>query len=184
MNTLNDYFDELSKLPLNTQCTGKTNIAIPLVLGIEELMELIVTSGKVFVIGNGGSASIASHCSSHYPRNGGLRIIPLNDISAMTATSNDFGYENSYAMQLDTHADEGDLLIAISSSGNSDNILNAAKKAQDKKCKVVTFSGKSHVNKLRKLGDLNFWVPSNSYGHIELTHMALLHAAFDLMEIE
>lgn len=182
MNPLNEYFDELSKLPLNTQCTGKIGLSIPLELGVDDLIEMIATSNKILIIGNGGSASIASHCASHFPRNGGLRIIPLNDISAMTATANDFGYENSYAAQVDVYADEGDLLIAVSSSGNSENILNAVNKARDLKCNVVTFSGKSHVNKLRKLGNLNFWVPSSSYGHIELTHMALLHAAFDLME--
>lgn len=183
MELFKEYFEELSKLPLNTQCTADANISIPILLGINELMKMIATSPKIIVIGNGGSASIASHCASHYPRNGGLRIMALNDIAAMTATANDFGYENSYAMQIEAHADERDLLIAISSSGNSENILNAVKKAKELKCKVITFSGKSHSNKLRKTGDLNFWVPSENYGHVELTHMALLHAAFDFMEV-
>lgn len=113
-----------------------------------------------------------------------MSIDPLNDISALTATANDFGYENSYARQLMVKAWPTDLLIAVSSSGNSANIKNAAIVAKEMGCRVVTLSGFSADNPLRILGDVNLYVPSSHYGHIELTHMALLHAAFDLMEVE
>lgn len=176
------YFDRLALMPKMTECTGRSGMKIPFGLSIDELKKSITHAKRIYVIGNGGSASIASHCASHYPRGKGLRINALNDASALTATANDFGYEYSYSKQIDVHAEESDLVIAISSSGKSRNIVNAALKATERKCDVVTLSGFSKDNALRFSGDLNFWVPSTSYGLIELTHMALLHAAFDMME--
>lgn len=176
------YFDRLALMPRMTECTSRGGVKIPFGLAMNELKKSIIRVKRIYIIGNGGSASIASHCASHYPREKGLRINPLNDISALTATANDFGYEYSYSKQIDVHAEESDLVVAISSSGKSNNIINAALTATNKKCDVITLSGFNPDNPLRSSGDLNFWVPSKSYGLIELTHMALLHAAFDTME--
>jgi D-sedoheptulose 7-phosphate isomerase len=182
MSSFDDYFNAVGTLPRLTECTHAIGLKIPLVLGIEHLTKSLKPDRRVFIIGNGASASIPSHCASHYKMGKGTKIMPLNDVSAMTMTANDFGYENVYAMQIEVHADEGDLLIAVSSSGKSPNIIKAAEVAKDKGCEIITFTGFESKNPLRKLGSLNFWVPSYSYGHVELTHMALLHAAFDLME--
>lgn len=184
MTPFDRYLENLAELPSKTICTTKLSARHPINLevGIDRLIKSIKAAKKTIVVGNGGSASIASHCASHYPRCGGLRIMPLNDISAITATANDYGYEDSYSIQLSVHADAGDLLIAISSSGNSDNIYNAIKMAQAYKCRIITFTGFRDDNRIRQMGNLNFYVPSNEYGPIELTHMALLHSAFDLME--
>ena len=81
-------------------------------------------------------------------------------------------------------ADQGDILIAISSSGNSENIINAVNSAYAKKCNVITLSGFSHKNKLRNLGYLNFYVPSESYGHVEIIHLSVLHSIIDIITMK
>ena len=111
---------------------------------------------KIIFIGNGGSAGIASHLAIDFSKNGGLRALAFNDPSALTCLGNDLGYENVFAKQLEFHARPGDLLIAISSSGTSPNILGAVKAARARDCKVVTFSGFTEDNDLRRTGDSIF----------------------------
>ncbi|MDP6781816.1 MAG: SIS domain-containing protein [Alphaproteobacteria bacterium] len=134
---------------------------------------------KIMFIGNGGSAGIASHMAIDYSKNGNLRSQAFNDPSALTCLGNDLGYENVFAKQIDLHARSGDLLVAISSSGNSENILSGVAQARKKSCKVVTLSGFEEDNRLRGLGDVNFYVPSGEYGFVEITHLALCHAVVD-----
>jgi D-sedoheptulose 7-phosphate isomerase len=131
-------------------------------------------------VGNGGSAGIASHLAIDFSKNGGLRSLAFNDSSALTCLGNDLGYENVFAKQLEFHARPGDLLIAISSSGRSPNILAAVKTARARNCKVVTFSGFTEENDLRKTGDINFFVRSREYGFVEVSHLALCHAVLDI----
>jgi D-sedoheptulose 7-phosphate isomerase len=135
---------------------------------------------KIIFIGNGGSAGIASHLAIDFSKNGGLRALAFNDPAALTCLGNDFGYENVFAKQLDFHARAGDLLIAISSSGRSPNILGAVKVARGRECKVVTYSGFTEGNELRLTGDINFYVRSNEYGFVEIAHLALCHAVLDI----
>lgn len=135
---------------------------------------------SIFFIGNGGSAAIASHLANDFSNVGGFRARALNDPAALTSLANDKGYESVFSTQLETQAKAGDLLIAISSSGASENILRAVRTARGLGCDVVTFSGFSHANPLRYQGDLNFYVPASHYGIVEITHLALLHAVLDI----
>jgi len=135
---------------------------------------------KIMFIGNGGSAAISSHMALDYLKNGGMRAMALNDLAALTALGNDFGYDQVFAKQLDLHARPGDLLVAISSSGRSANILNAVDLARTRECGVVTFSGFSEDNPLRRCGDVNFYIRSGQYGFVEIGHLALCHASFDI----
>jgi D-sedoheptulose 7-phosphate isomerase len=137
---------------------------------------------KIIFVGNGGSAGISSHLAIDFSKNGGLRALAFNDPSALTCLGNDLGYENVFAKQLEFHARSGDLLIAISSSGNSPNIINAVKMARDRGCKVVTYSGFSDSNQLRRTGDVNFYVRAQDkeYGFVEVAHLALCHAVLDI----
>jgi len=134
---------------------------------------------KVIFIGNGGSASIASHQAIDYWKNGGIRAFSLNDASALTCISNDFGYASVFQKPLEMFTDRGDMLFAISSSGRSSNIINAVRAARKKGAFCVTLSGFSAKNPLRRLGDINFYVPSSSYGIVEITHLAICHAIVD-----
>ena len=131
---------------------------------------------KVVFIGNGGSAAIASHMAVDWTKNGGIRSIALNDAPTLTCLSNDFGYDQVFAKQLEYYAHPEDVVIIISSSGKSPNITEAGRWCSDNRVRCITFSGMNAQNKLRLRGWLNFWVPAMDYGLVELTHMTLLHS--------
>ncbi len=134
---------------------------------------------KIIFAGNGGSAAIASHMATDYSKNGGLRAWAMNDGSMLTCLGNDYGYEHVFAKQIEFHGRSGDLLVAISSSGQSPNILAAVKAARGLGCTVLTMSGFKHDNALRKTGDMNFYLASTAYGYVEIGHLALCHAIVD-----
>jgi len=134
---------------------------------------------KAIIIGNGGSASIAGHIATDLLKNCRIPALSFSDPSLITCLSNDLGYECVFEKPLEMLAGKGDLLIAISSSGESRNILNAVRRAKAKGCYVVTMSGFKKTNSLRKMGDINFYVPSWSYGDVEITHLAICHEIVD-----
>lgn len=135
--------------------------------------------GTLFFIGNGGSAGIATHMTADFLKNGGIRTISMLQPATITCLGNDYGYEFIFSKQLEIMAEPGDLLVAISSSGNSPNIVNAAKTAKEKGCQVMTFTGFKPDNRLRQLGDINVYVPSMSYGHVESIHNMILQQVVD-----
>lgn len=182
-----DYIIQLGKIALSSQITSE-NIDGKIFSysdGIEAMCsmvsELSKRNAKLLFIGNGGSAGISSHCAIDFWRNGRIPAMCFNDGALLTCISNDFGYEEVFAKPIEMFATEGDLLIAISSSGSSENILNGAKMASSKGCGVITLSGFSEDNPLRRLGDLNLFVPSVSYGYVELAHQIALHTVLDLI---
>ena len=136
---------------------------------------------KIILIGNGGSAAIASHVSVDFTKTAKIRAINFNEADLLTCFGNDYGYENWVAEALKAYADEGDLVILISSSGKSPNIINAAKTAKSMDLQLITFSGFAADNPLRGMGDLNFWVDSRSYNIVEMTHHVWLVAMVDFI---
>jgi D-sedoheptulose 7-phosphate isomerase len=135
--------------------------------------------GKVIFAGNGGSAAIASHMATDWSKNGGMRAWAMNDGSMLTCLANDYGYENVFAKQIEFHGRQGDLLVAISSSGRSPNILAAVRVARRLGCTVLTLSGFQPDNPLRSTGDMNLYLASQAYGYVEVGHLALCHAIVD-----
>ena len=133
----------------------------------------------IFFIGNGGSAGIAVHMTADFLKNGGIKTHSMFDVSTITCLANDFGYEHIFGKQLKIVAEKDDIVVAISSSGNSINILNAINVARNKECKIITFSGFTAENKLRKLGDFNIYVPSMEYGLVESIHNMILQQIVD-----
>lgn len=138
-------------------------------------------SSKVFFIGNGGSAAIASHMTADFMKNGGLNTYSLYDSSVITCMGNDYGYEYVFSNPLKFLANKGDLLVAISSSGKSQNIVNAIKVARDKKADVYTFTGFGSDNPVRKMGDMNIYVPCDRYGIVESIHNLILQEIVDII---
>lgn len=134
------------------------------------IKNIIYKKGKLIIVGNGGSAAIASHLSIDFTKAAKIRAINFNESSLLTCFSNDFGYENWVAEALGFYADKDDLVILISSSGNSKNIVNGALKAKEIGLPLITFSGFSSENELKKLGDYNFWVDSRDYNLVETVH--------------
>ena len=133
----------------------------------------------VFLIGNGGSAAIVSHIFNDFINVCKLRAFTLNESSLVTCISNDYGYENVYSKPLETLAQPNDLLIAVSSSGKSQNIRNAADSVKKIGGKVITLSGFDNDNPLREMGVINFWLNSSDYGLVEVGHMFFLHCLSD-----
>jgi D-sedoheptulose 7-phosphate isomerase len=136
---------------------------------------------KAIVVGNGGSAAMASHVAVDFTKAASIRAINFNEADLITCFANDYGYEHWVEKALEAYADSGDLVILISSSGKSQNILNAAKKANEMGLSVITVSGFLSDNPLRKFGDLNLWVDSTEYNIVEMTHHVWLVAIIDYL---
>ncbi|MBI2442241.1 MAG: SIS domain-containing protein [Lentisphaerae bacterium] len=137
----------------------------------------------VFLIGNGASASMASHMAADLAKNARLHTEVFSDLSLITAISNDLGYQHVFAEPLLRRARAGDMLVAISSSGASPNILAAVRVARRCRLNVVTISAMKATNPLRRSGALNVYVPAATYGLAESAHAAILHHWMNLVEL-
>jgi D-sedoheptulose 7-phosphate isomerase len=181
---LKAYLDTAALATAQTRAATASGEAVPLDAAIDRAIawaqEAHDAGNKIMIVGNGGSAGIASHTAIDFSKNANLRALAFNDSSALTCLGNDFGYEHVFAKQIEFHGKPNDLLIAISSSGGSPNILNAVAAARARNIRAVTFSGFKADNPLRRSGDLNFYVPASEYGFVEMAHQALLHALLDL----
>jgi D-sedoheptulose 7-phosphate isomerase len=138
--------------------------------------------GTVFLIGNGASASMASHLAADLAKNAQVHTEVFSDLSLITAISNDMGYESVFAEPLARRARAGDMLVAISSSGRSPNILAAVRAARRCRLNIVTLSAMQPSNRLRRSGALNLYVPAPTYGFAESCHAAVLHHWMDRVE--
>ena len=178
------YFDTLTELLHGTVVTTRAGTSLTLEQGIDWMRraarETHAVGNKIMFVGNGGSAGISSHLAIDYSKNGGLRATAFNDPAALTCLGNDLGYDQVFAKQLELHLRSGDLLVAISSSGRSANILNATAVARSGGGWIVTFSGFGADNALRRAGDVNFYVGSSEYGFVEIAHLSLCHAVLDI----
>jgi len=149
----------------------------------KELALIIRANDKtVFFVGNGASASMASHFAADVAKNAGIRTNVFTDTALMTALANDLCYEDVYAEPLRWNMKAGDMLVAISSSGNSPNIVRAVNTAKSLNGTIITLSAMGEGNAIRKLGDLNFYVPAQTYGMAETAHAAILHYWMDMVE--
>jgi D-sedoheptulose 7-phosphate isomerase len=151
--------------------------------GYQAVHNLITQYGlqksRLFFIGNGGSAAIASHCATDYQKNGGFPTFGPPDSALMSCYGNDYGFDRIYSEMIVRHGQLGDVLFAISSSGMSEDILRAADVAVGMRMNLVTLSGFGVGNFLRTKGQVNFYVPSNQYGTVEIAHLAILHSILD-----
>lgn len=167
-----------------TDRTGRRSDTEGAVLStVESLEELRESGGHLYLVGNGGSAAIVSHAVADFLKFGRLRAATLHDSPLLTCMSNDFGYEAAFARILSTVAASEDALIAVSSSGQSANIRNAAAEMRRRGGRVVTLSGFKRDNPLRSLGDVNFWIDSSDYGMVEIGHLFLLHNLADRLRL-
>lgn len=137
--------------------------------------------GKVILAGNGAGAAMASHVSVDLTKNAKLRAVNFNEADLLTCFSNDFGYEHWVEKAIEFYADPSDMIVIISSSGASKNMLYGAQHAKKKSLSLVTFSGFLSDNPLRHMGDINFWVDSMDYNVVEITHQAWLLALVDFI---
>lgn len=180
---LSEYFQTLSELLANIKVTGGKGISLSLDRGIEKAVAMIqkIKNGgkKIILIGNGGSSAIASHAQADLCNAAGVQALVFHETPLLTALSNDYGYAEVFDRSIKLWANPGDLVIAISSGGKSENILRGVQSALTNGVQVMTFSGFAETNPLRQKGHLNFYVGSNRYGHVETAHGALVHFLTD-----
>jgi D-sedoheptulose 7-phosphate isomerase len=178
---------EFQRIVAATEVTGADGLqrdperSLDALLGA--LKDLRGRGGRLYLVGNGGSAGVASHAVTDFLNVGKLRASTLHDPSLLTCMSNDYGYDAAFARILSTVASHGDMLVAISSSGQSANIRNAAAEMRNLGGMVVTLSGFKLDNPLRSLGDFNFWLDSTDYGMVEIGHQFLLHNLADRLRL-
>jgi len=173
----NMWFDNYFGLYKKTLFNDKINE--DLVLFKKLIVNTKKKRNKIIFAGNGGSAAMASHCSVDLTKNAGVRSINFNEADLITCFANDFGYDKWVEKAIEFYGDKGDVVVLISSSGNSMNMVNAARRAKELGFKIVTFTGFERTNKLKKEGNINIWVDSKAYNIIEMTHHIWILAVID-----
>ena len=179
----NRYLQKFEKVVQSVECSEGQKIVktADLINNIVLILAEIKQRGnKVMWIGNGGSATIASHGAIDYWRTAEIKSVCFNDGALLSCIGNDVGYAAVFQKAIEQFADPGDVLVAISSSGQSANIINGVKAAREKGCTIISLSGFLPENPLRKLGDFNFYANSIHYGHVELAHGIICHSFLDL----
>ena len=172
---INSYMDEMSNVIL------KSNLQKNKIIKIFDILSNLKKNNCVHIFGNGGSSSIASHFSMDLTNNSELKCFNHNDQSMITCYANDFGYENWMKRVLEKYGKKNDLLFLISSSGESKNIINAAKTAKKMKFNnIIGFSGFKKHNSLNRHSDISFWVDSKNYNILENLHQIYLLLLVDM----
>ena len=172
-NYFKDYSEAIYSL-LNEIDTNLINKSVEIINNVNH------TNNTTYIVGNGGSASIASHVSVDFAKVAKVNSKTFNNANLITCFANDFGYENWVKEAIKANCSNSDLLILISSSGRSPNIINAAKYCKENSIKLITLSGFSRENELSKLGDVNFHVNSEVYNYIEMAHHIILVSIVDI----
>ena len=172
-----------TKIAIQKECMNDILYAVDL------LTKTFKSGKKLLLCGNGGSAADCQHIAtelmirlSHDVKRPALPAIALTtDTSNLTAGGNDIGFENVFARSVEGLGNEGDVLLAISTSGNSPNIVKAVEKAKTKKMKVVGFLGGTG-GKLKNMVDLSVIIPSNNVQRIQEGHITIAHIMLELVE--
>lgn len=186
--TWSKYVSDCAGFLVTLSVRDKAGLELPVDEGFAQWVKLTIAVKRarqaVYFAGNGASASMSSHFAADLAKNGWLHTQVLTDPSLITAIGNDIGFNEVFSFPLAQRGKQGDLLITISSSGNSPNILRAIQAATQLGMTVVTLSAMSADNHSRKGGHLNFYVPADTYGHAESCHAVLLHHWMDFMELQ
>ena len=181
---MDSYTEELIDVLKRTEiCKG--DIKYTYEDGIKFLVDIFTkhkkAGSRIYFIGNGGSAAIASHMTADFMKNGGMNTVSLYDNAVTTCMGNDYGYEHVFSKPLSFLAGKGDLLVAISSSGKSQNIVNSIDVAMEKGMSIISFTGFNDVNPARSKSDVSVYIPSHKYGIVESIHNLILQEIVDLI---
>lgn len=183
MNNL--YINELIQKLETTEIWKKEEKRFDYDEGVQLLVERFTEhkqqGTQLFFIGNGGSSAIASHMTADFMKNGGMNTYSLYDNAVTTCMGNDYGYEHIFSKPMEFLVRRNDLVVAISSSGNSKNIINAIEVASKKGAEVITFTGFKSDNKAKQLGNINVYVPCEKYGIVESIHNLILQQIVDMI---
>lgn len=180
-----EYQKKLIEIMLNVMLINNKDVT--LIKDYEVIMETLINifeegktnNSQVFFIGNGGSAGIAEHMTTDFMKNAGIGARSMFSSTVLTCFGNDYTYKEIFSKQLELLAQKQDILVAISSSGNSLNIINAIEAMRKKGGKIITFTGFKEDNKVKGMGDYNIYVPIEEYGIVETIHQAILQQVVD-----
>lgn len=182
---IENYHKNFHDLLNSVKVTNNYGRKLDFFRGVELSCNLIkrqsAVGGKIFFIGNGGSAAIANHMAIDFWKNAGIKSMSFSDSSLLTCISNDFGYNQVFAKPIEFFAGKNDVVFSISSSGKSENILKAVRAAKAKGSRVITLSGFEGHNPLSRQGVCNFYVPSQEYGFVEVVHQYICHCIVDML---
>ena len=150
---------------------------------VENIKIVKKNKGKIIIFGNGGSAATASHFSVDLTKNAKIRAVNFNEADLITCLSNDYGHDNWVKKAIEFYIDKNDLVILISTSGNSKNLINAAKFLKNKKFSFFSLTGMKKNNLLNKITNSknNLWVNNMSYNQIEIVHHLILLLTIDIL---
>jgi D-sedoheptulose 7-phosphate isomerase len=183
MNNFNKYLADFNRVLSELVITNEFQIEIDIDQAFSIFADYLNfvkdQNHTIYLVGNGGSSGIVSHTSVDLLNSCKIKAFPVTDNSQLTCFANDFGYENVFSKPLEILLSAGDLLIAVSSSGSSKNIVNAAITAKNNKNRLISLTGFKPDNSLRQIGNLNFWLDSSSYGKVEIGHALILHYLTD-----
>ena len=171
-NFFTDYFKSISSVVA-------TGDSVKLLDAAKLILDQSKIGGKIILVGNGGSAAMASHVSVDFTKAAQIRAINFNEADLITCFANDYGYDKWVVEALKAYANSSDVIIFISSSGRSPNIINGAEFAKKNGLKVITLSGFDSQNPLRQIADIEFWADSKSYNYVEMTHHIWLLSIVD-----
>ena len=169
----NEYSNSINNL-LNEVDTNLINESVKLINKVK------INNKKIYLVGNGGSSSIASHVSVDFAKSAQISSSTFNNANLITCFANDYGYEHWVTESIKAIGSNKDLFILISSSGESKNITNAAKYCKKNNIDLITLSGFNKYNELLKHGNVNFFVDSKDYNLVEMTHHIILVSLVDI----
>lgn len=172
---LAEYFDEYSKNLLPESLFEKLKLLKDVLLNAKQ------NNGKIIFAGNGASAAISSHAALDLTKQGKIRSMTFNEAALITALVNDYGNDIWLVKACEFYVDENDVVIFISVSGESPNIVNAAQYLNSKNITSISFTGKNKNNSLNQITELSFWVDSNSYNIVESIHMMWITTVIDMI---
>ena len=172
---LRNYYKECSEY------LNKLDVLDQAILAKDAILQAKNNNGKLIFAGNGASASISNHASLDFTKQAKVRSVNFNESAFITAFSNDYGYDSWLSKALEFYAEPQDILILTSCSGTSQNVVNAAQYVNDNGISLITFTGFSKENPLKKRGDINFWIDSKAYNIIEGVHQIWLLSICDLI---
>lgn len=162
---------------------SETNFNKEIIKSVKVLKKCKRNKNKIIIFGNGASASIANHVSVDFTKNSKFRAVNFNEANLITCFANDYGFENWIKEALNFYYDKGDIVILVSSSGNSKNIVQAAKWCKHKKVNLISLTGHKKNNTLNKINKngISFWINSMSYNYVEMTHLFILLGLVDTL---
>ena len=182
--------EQLFQASIETKQASLDKLKSAIADAAETLTQAFNKQGKVLSCGNGGSAADAQHLSSEllnrfeYEREGLAAIALTTDSSTLTSIANDYDYENIFSRQVSALGNANDVLVAISTSGNSANVLAAVKAAHEKEMTVIALSGNGGgiLTSMLNKNDIEICVPSKSTARIQEVHLLVLHCLCDLID--